>query len=246
MPFDRRHIFNASYSYTLGNVVNQRFIGEATNGWEISGIVNYQSGQNLPSVISSNFGIGGSVTVPVGAVATVGNNVSTCTVAPATPPVANPTCSVPVSGTDILGTPNVNLQPRIVGIPNQTTHSHQYINASAFSLPVLGTNGAYRYGALPGPGFFDTDMTAAKRFRVTEGSSIQLRVAAFNFINHANTTFTTVHPANYTMTFSQGSNSTNVNQALQSANAASASPQFGYAPLREGRRIMELGLRFDF
>ncbi len=245
MPFDRRHIFNAAYSYTFGNLVRQRFLGEATNGWEISGIVNYQSGQNLPSVISSNFGIGGSITVPVGAVATVGNNVSSCTVAPGST-ASNPTCSVPVSSTDVLGTPDVNLQPRIVGSPQQISGSHQYINSSAFSLPTLGSNGAYKYGPLPGPGFFDTDITAAKRFRITEGSSVQLRVAAFNFINHANTTFTTVNPANYTMTFSEGSSSTNVNQALQTANAASASPQFGYAPLREGRRIMELGLRFDF
>lgn len=48
MPFDRRHILNASYSYEIGNLVQNKWIGEATNGWEISGIVNYQSGANLP------------------------------------------------------------------------------------------------------------------------------------------------------------------------------------------------------
>lgn len=241
MPFDRRHIFNASYSYSLGELVHERFIGGVTNGWEVSGIINYQSGANLPSTISSNFGIGGTLTVPVGAVAAAGNNSSVCTTTSGTG-----TCSIGISSINILGTQDVNLQPRIVGATNQFSQSHQYINASAFSLPTLGTNGAYRYGFLPGPGYFDTDITAAKRFKVTDGSSVQLRVAAFNFINHANNTFTTVNPANYTLTFSQASNATNVNQALASTNAAASSPQFGYAPLREGRRIMELGLRYDF
>ena len=240
MPFDRRHIFNASYSYTLGKFVQNRFLGGVTNGWEVSGIVNYQSGANLPSIINSNFGLSGSLQVPVGAVAAVGNNVSTCTTTSGTG-----TCTVPLSSTNVLGTPDVNLQPRLIGAPNQTNGNHQYVNANAFSLPTLGTNGAYRYGFLPGPGFFNTDITAAKRFPIREGSSVQLRLAAFNFINHANNSFTQVNQANYTLNFSQTSNSADVNQALLSTNASS-NPQFGYAPLREGRRIIELGLRFDF
>ena len=51
--------------------------------------------------------------------------------------------------------------------------------------------------------------------------------------------------SNYTMNFSQTVTSTNVNQALAAARA-NGNPQFGYAPLKEGRRILELGLRFDF
>ncbi len=242
MPFDRRHIFNASYSYDEGNIVKERYLGIVANGWEISGIFNYQSGPNLPSIINSNFGIQGNVTVPVGAVARVGNNVSTCTTTSGTGG-----CQIGVSSTNILGTPNVNLQNRIVGQVNQTTGSHQYINGSAFALPALGTNGDYRLPFLPGPGFFNADLTASKRFKITEGLSSQLRVAAFNVLNHANNTFTQVNQANYTLNYSQTSNATDVNTALLSANGGpSTNPQFGYAPLRIGRRIMELGLRFDF
>jgi len=36
-----------------------------------------------------------------------------------------------------------------------------------------------------------------------------------------------------------------VNQALEEASAA-ANLQFGYAPLKEGRRIVELGLKYSF
>ena len=240
MPFDRRNIFNASYSYQFGNLVQNPILGGITNGWELSGISTYQSGANLPSTINSDFNLSGTLTVPVGAVATVGTNSSTCT----TNSGAG-SCQLGVSNVNILGTPDVNLQPTLVAAPNQLTGSHQYVNGSAFSLPALGSNGAYKFPFLPGPGFFDTDLTAAKNFHVTGTSSIQLRVAAFNFINHANNTFTQVNPNNYTLNFSQASTTTNVNQALTSSNAAS-NPQFGYAPLREGRRILELGLRYDF
>lgn len=241
LPFDRRHIFNASYSYVLGNLVKNRFVGGVTNGWEISGIANYQSGANLPSIISSNFGLAGSVQVPVGAVAAVGDNVSTCTTTSGTG-----TCTLSISSQNILGTPNVNLQPRVVALPQQKTGGKdQFVNASAFSLPSLGSNGAYRYGFLPGPGFFNTDLTLAKRFKLRESLSMQLRAAAFNFINHANNSFTAVNTANYTLNFSDTTTATDVNQALLGTNA-SINPQFGYAPLKEGRRIMELALRFDF
>ena len=241
MPFDRRNIFNAAYSYQVGSIVHERFIGGVTNGWEVSGIVNYQTGANLPSIISSNFGLAGSIQLPVGSVAAVGDNTSVCTTTDGTG-----TCTVSVNNTNILGTPDVNLQPRIVGQPNQVNRSaKQYVNAGAFSLPSLGTNGAYRYGFLPGPSFFNTDITAAKTFHIRDSHSVQLRVAAFNFINRANNSFTQVNQANYTMNFSQTSNGGDVNAALNSASAASNN-QFGFAPLKEGRRIMEVALRYDF
>lgn len=241
MPFDRRNIFNAAYSYDLGNFSKNLLVGGFTNGWQISGIVNFQSGQNLPSTISSNFGITGTITVPVGTVAAVGSNSSTCQTTSGTG-----TCQFGVSSTNVLGTPDVNLQPLIVGDPQARTAKFQYVNGNAFSLPQLGSNGAYRYGYLPGPGYFNADLTAAKNFHITGDQSLQFRVAAFNFLNHPLNTFTSVQPSNYTLTFSENSAQNNLNQALAASNAGSGNPQFGFAPLREGRRIMELALRYTF
>lgn len=241
MPFDRRNIFNAAYSYAFGDLVQSKLLGEVTNGWEISGITQYQSGANLPSIVSSNFGINGNLTVGVGTVATVNStNTSTCTTQSGTG-----TCQVPISNTDILGTADVNLQPTIVGDPAAKTGKSQFINSAAFSLPALGTNGAYRYGFLPGPGFFDTDLTLSKRFALTKSTGLQFRAAAFNFINHANNSFTPVNTNNYTMIFGPSINGGTVNQGLTSARLSNQS-SFGYAPLKEGRRIMELSLRYDF
>jgi hypothetical protein len=92
-------------------------------------------------------------------------------------------------------------------------------------------------------------MTLAKRFRVTEGSSFQLRVAAFNFINHANNTFTQVNTSNYTMMINGTVTGGTLNNALTRSavsNGAAGPNQFGAAPLRTGRRVMELALRYDF
>ncbi|WP_109488837.1 carboxypeptidase regulatory-like domain-containing protein [Occallatibacter savannae] len=241
MPFDRSHIFNAAWSYDFGNIVKKRFVGGVTNGWQLSGVVQFQSGPNLPSTVNSNFGLSGSIAVPAGAVASVnGANTSTCATTSGTG-----TCTLSISNTNILGTPDVNLQPRVIANPAAHYGPHQYINGNAFTLPALGTNGAYRYGHVTGPAFFDTDLTAAKTFRISDRNNVQFRLAAFNFINHANNSFTSVNTQNYTMNFSQNSGSTDVNQALQAASAA-ANPQFGYAPLKEGRRIVELGLRYNF
>jgi hypothetical protein len=244
MPFDRRHIFNAAYSYVFGDLVQNHALGELTNGWEVSGILNYQSGGNLQSIVNSNFSVGGNIVVPAGTAGTAGNNTSACATTSGTG-----TCTVSLSNTNILGTPDVNLQPTLVGSPQAVSGNHQYINPNAFSLPSLGTNGPYKWGYLPGPGFFNTDITAAKRFRVTEGSSLQLRVAAFNFINHANNTFTQVNSSNYTMMINGTANSGTLNNALTSSAVSNGAPganQFGAAPLRTGRRVMELGLRYDF
>jgi Carboxypeptidase regulatory-like domain/TonB-dependent Receptor Plug Domain len=242
MPWDRRNVFNAAWSYDFGKVLANRWAGGVTNGWLLSGIVTFQSGADLASTISPTFDLTGTLTVPVGTVATLGSGyTSTCNTTSGTG-----SCAVPLNSQNLLGTADVDLMPSLVGRPNAKTQAHQYVNASAFSMPALGTNGAYRFGFLPGPGFFDTDLTAAKSFHVTEGSAIQLRVAAFNFLNRANSTFTPVNVNNYTLNLSQtAASATNLNQVLASTNGAS-DPQFGVAPLKTGRRIMELGLRYNF
>ncbi len=230
------------------SVVKNRWAGGVTNGWMLSGISNYQSGPNLQSVISSNFGVNGSITVPVGAVA-VGRRQHqhlhavqqhhARSRAPARCRSATPTC---------LARRMSTCSPRLLAIPTPTNRSaQQFINASAFSLPALGTNGPYKFGYLPGPGFFDTDLTAEKSFRISRtAATCGFRVAAFNFINHANNAFANgINPNAYTMNFSQTVQTTNVNQALASANCQHQ-PGFGYANVKEGRRIMELGLHFDF
>ena len=227
--YDHRHIFNAAYSYSVGRVVQNKLLGGVTNGWLVSGITNVQSGSNLPSIVSPNFGIGGTLTL-------------TGVTNPYTGAAA--TQQLGISNTNLLGTPDVNLQPTLLCDPRSHTGKNQFFNGSCLGVnPTVGVNGAYRFGFLPGPTFFDTDLTLAKTFNINERNSVQFRAAAFNFINHANTSFTGTAP-NQTTLLLTGSSAGSLTQGL--ASARSNYSDFGYANLKEGRRILELALRYDF
>lgn len=237
---DRTHIFNLSYSYTLGKLVQERYIGWAVNGWEVAGIANFQSGTSLQSLFGSNFGLSGTLTVPAGTVGSVPgyNNTSTC-VSSGTPP----SCSLQITNASLLGTPDISVMPVLVGNP-AGKKPHQYIDGSAFRMPSLNSNGQSYYGNLRGPAFFNTDLSIRKEFQVAEKQRLQLRVAAFNVINRANYTFSNLYPGGYLLNFSQTEASADINQDL--ATAVNQNANFGSAPLRTGRRVMEVSVKYVF
>ncbi len=229
LSFDRTSVFNASYSYDIGNVVKNRYVGLATNGWELSGITTIQSGGNAASQFTPNFNLGGSL------------NVLNQTGQPV---------QLGINSTNFLGTPDVLLQPVVTCNPGVHAQSHQYINASCFSLPQVGQQGTLRTSYVHLPAYTDTDLTAAKDFHMGEGRDVQFRFAAFNFINHANTTFTTATPGQggaETLNFNNTAitTGTSIAQAVATAPNTNAST-FGLAPLRTGRRIVEVSLKLNF
>lgn len=240
LSFDRTNIFNATYSYTFGKLVKERYLGWVANGWEASGIVNYQSGTLLQSLIGPNYQLGGTLTVPPGTTGSIPgyNNTSTCT-SSGTPAV----CTLPIGSGYLLGTPDIQLQPVLTGNPNGK-HPHQYIDGTAFHLAPLGTQGQYDYGNLRGPAFFNTDLAIRKQFKLADKQSLQLRVAGFNVINRANYTFSNLFPGGYSMSFSQTENATDINADLAAATNQNAN--FGSAPIRTGRRVMEVSVKYVF
>ena len=42
---------------------------------------------------------------------------------------------------------------------------------------------------IPGPKYWKSDLTAIKNFKVGEHQNVQFRIAGFNFLNHALTSF---------------------------------------------------------
>lgn len=240
LSIDRTNIFNFTYSYTLGRLVQERYLGLATNGWDISGIVNYQSGTLLQTLIGPNFQLSGTITLPPGTVANIPgyNNTSTCT-ASGTPA----TCTLPLSNAYLIGSPDISVQPVLTGSAKGTA-AHQYVNPAAFSLAPLGTQGQSYYGNLRGPAFFNTDAALRKSFAVHDKQTLQLRIAAFNVINRANYTFTNLFPGGYALNFTQNQTGTSLNSAL--AASTNQNTNFGSAPLRTGRRILEVSLKYAF
>lgn len=167
MNFDHTHIFNATYSYSLGKYATGRTMGAFVNDWLISGITSVQSGGNMQTGISAspNFNLSGFVGLPGG--------------------------TVPVNSQVFLGTPDVSLQPVLKCNPSLALTSHQYINGACFGLPNIGTNGQYIFPYAQAPTYFNTDLTAEKGFSLGGERNLRFRIAAFNFLNHPLNSFGT-------------------------------------------------------
>jgi hypothetical protein len=226
LGFDRTHIFNANYSYDFGRLANNRYIGGVTNGWQLSGITQMQSGQDAQDIISSNFGLTGGIIIP-DAASTTG------------------TAQVAVSPAALLGTPDYLLQPVLTCNPASKVGPHQTINSACFSLPSApGIQGQYTFPYIHGPAYTESDLTATKTFKIRESSNLQFRVAAFNFLNHANTSFNNADVNGNETTLNLSNNTPTT--AENSATLSPSTKNFGYTPLREGRRIMELSLKYNF
>ena len=61
-----------------------------------------------------------------------------------------------------------------------------WFNVNAFSLEPFGTFGNAGRNTIPQPKRNDLDMSALKNFRITERQYLQVRVEAFNALNHPN------------------------------------------------------------
>jgi hypothetical protein len=217
MNFDRTQVLNLSYSYRFGKVVDGQLMGAALNNWLISGITNVQSGGNMQTGVSYSPSYYVQGTINTGANA------------------------YSVSSQSILGTPDVSLQPVLTCNPKANLTSHQYVNASCFGLPALGTNGQYIEPYAHGPAFFNTDLTLEKSFSLGAERRLRFRYAAFNFLNHPLNSFGTGYPGELSLVLAD----TSAGGTPGTAKSPSGSG-FGSAPYKMGRRLSELSLKFDF
>jgi hypothetical protein len=211
----------------VGKPVKQRFLGEIANGWEISGITNFQSGPDISAITYPNLGINGNIgptTIPG-----VGGAAAT----------ANPN-EIAVSNVEFLGTPDVNLQPTVVCNPSSGNGGSQRINGSCFGTPNFLQQGQYILPRLTGPAYFDTDLSAQKVFSIVHEQNILFRFSAFNFVNHGLNTLSNAFNNEYTLNF------TNPNANSYVQNGSNTSLGFGSFPYKTGRRIVELEAKYNF
>ena len=227
--FDRRHIFNATYTFEVGKPVKQRVLAQLANGWEISGITNIQSGPDIAALTAPNLGITGQIGP---------SNIPDVT-NPTGPQVANPN-AIQVSNVEYLGTPDYDLQPTVTCNPKSGLGASQFMNGNCFGTPNFLQQGRYVLPRLTGPLYFNTDLSAQKSFNFLESQSILFRVSGFNFINHGLTTLSNDFPGEYALNF------TNPNSGSYVQNSSNSSLGFGSFPYKIGRRIVELEAKYTF
>jgi hypothetical protein len=83
-----------------------------------------------------------------------------------------------------LGTPDATLYPQITCNPTQGVSHNQYLNPKCFTAPAPGTLGTGSMPYMPGPMFWNTDLSLTKNMRITERQQLQFRFSAFNMLNH--------------------------------------------------------------
>jgi hypothetical protein len=132
----------------------------------------------------------------------------------------------------LLGTPDITLYPLITCDPRQGLRENQFLNPNCFAPAPSGSLGTGSMPYLPGPAFWNSDLTLIKNFAITERQNVQFRFAAFNFLNHSLASFTN-NDNNLRLNFDANGNLTNADT-------------FGVAQYRFGHRILELGIKYSF
>jgi hypothetical protein len=157
---NRKHLFNVAYSYTVGTVLKNKVGAALINGWQLSGIMQWQSGANLTGNRGQNFGM----------------NLNSSKI---------PGTTYNISSTSLLGTPNITLMPILTCDPTKNLAEHQYLNASCYSFPKeIGQNGPTIQPVVYGPSYFNADMSIRKNFSITEKKKLRFSVDGYNFLNH--------------------------------------------------------------
>lgn len=218
LSFDRTHIFNASYSYDEGAPFRgARALRAVLNNWAISGITGVQSGPDLQATYYANFNLTGKLGPSGGKQLNVDNRT-------------------------FLGTPDVQLQPILTCNPGVHTAANQFVNPNCFTLPQIGQNGPFNAPYIHGPAFFNSDLTLVRNLALPDNRNLQFRFAAFNFLNHPLTSFSTSFPQQIQLNLS------NLAADGYTSNPASATPAagFGTSTIKEGRRVVEVAAKFTF
>jgi Carboxypeptidase regulatory-like domain len=160
LPNNRAQLFNAAYAVELPKVRTNKVLDGFVNGWQVSGILQLESGPNLTGFQNQNFAM----------------NLNNAVI---------PGTNFAISNTSILGTPNIQLNPLLTCDPKKGLASHQYINGSCFAAPTqIGQNGPTVLPAIYGPGYFNWDMGLFKDFVISENKRVQFRVNGYNWLNH--------------------------------------------------------------
>jgi hypothetical protein len=221
LPSNRTNIFNIATSYELPSMATgNSFVKQAVNGWEMSGIVQYQTGSDIQEAIGA-YNLNYSAFIP-GGTTFMGKTI---------------TEPIQASAQNVLGSPDITLMPSLTCDPRKGLAKNQFINGACFSpFATPGQQGSYVFPAMSGPGFFDADLTLFKNFTWGKSDSQKLRLefSGYNFLNHP------------VRTFIKGDPGLNLSFDKTGAAIANGGTPFGFAMNKTGHRIVQAAIKYSF
>jgi hypothetical protein len=182
LAFDHTHIFNAAYVINLPSPVHgSKILGGIVNGWELSGITQFQSGApiqpNTGGAMNANW-----------------------------PSTYSPQQWL---GSNMWN--NTGTEPLVTCDPRKGLSSGQYFNPNCFAPPsTMGQNGTIIWPYIKGPGYIDSDLSIYKNFNFKEHQQIQFRFQTYNFLNHPNADLA-LNSADITLSFNNNNTITQQN-----------------------------------
>jgi hypothetical protein len=217
LAYDHTHVFNSVYIFNLPKPIHgNKILAGAVNGWQLSGVVQVQSG--VPLQPNSN----GNLNTKWGTVNEMGYTDT-------------------ISAQNWLGSnaEGLTVMPVLTCDPRSGVKSGQYFNPSCFTAPTSpGQQGSIVWPYVKGPGYFDADLAIYKNFNVTERQRLQFRLSAFNFLNHPNPQFGLNNSIDDTLNFvGSGGVNTASNQNTKTT---------GYPGYTSGSRLVEFALKYYF
>jgi len=242
LPYDRTHIFNASYNYSVPDMARASFLNNPVgrgllNGWQISGITQFQSGIPIYLKFGGELGTTNEALAFFGSTAFSQQGASSGAVAPI-----------------------YKKNPSLGG----NGFGQTLFDINDITFPAFGQSGAtVPPFILRSPSRWNHDVSFFKNFRINENKRIQFRAGFFDIFNQAypivpafqnavatsdvNLTLNTV--CNVTMNHVPNGNgfSDNVCDPTQGFHFDQNTMQnFGKVINKHGHRIIELALKFYF
>jgi len=226
---DVRHKFAMSWIYELPNVSTQNgLLKTIAQGWQVAGTYLVQTGQPVSLLSGSDANANGDTAgdrgiLNPGGLERVGSNVSlVCAGAGGATSISSIAAGCAGGSTSVAG--------YVADNPNA-----RYIVAEVGALPTLGRN------SFESPGVNVWNMGLFKNTKLTEGTTLQLRVDTFNTFNHRN--FSLAQPT----VFQTGVLIGTVNNALSTTYSNIASDLFlNDNQFTGGARQMQLGVKLLF
>jgi len=219
-PLNRAHVLSLAYVFYLPSVKGgNAFVRGAANGWQISGVTQVESGIQI---ITNGL---------------AGNTFNW------TSPLPN-IDAAHLYGVGTTGTgSDLSIFPVLTCNPTSNLQHGQYLNPSCFALPGVGQLGDAGMPYMPGPMFWNTDLSLMKNFKIKERQNVQFRFAFFNPLNHGLTSFENGDP-NLKLNFNAAGQV--ANQNCPTFAACPAGSTFGTAFYKSGGRVIELGVKYSF
>ncbi|HBY60678.1 MAG TPA: carboxypeptidase regulatory-like domain-containing protein [Solibacterales bacterium] len=137
-----------------------------------------------------------------------------------------------VTDRSINGTTAIALRPVVTCDLGSNLASRQFVNGNCLALPsARGVNGPTVLPPVYGPAFFVSDLGLYKNFNFSESKRLQFRFNAYNFLNHPLDSFI--------------NGGTNL-RLIFNNQGRMVNPIFGSITERQGRRIVQLALKYQF